>query len=410
MIKLKYILLSAFSTVLFSSCKTQQLVAKLNHIDSATAVINFQKKKVYKFNNNQILFTNNFAAARANSITQQNDSTFNIIIKPENEPINPSPWFAFKVWSAIEKKIHIKLNYEGTSHRYNPKIQHRNQIWEDVANVRISDSKKEASFSIKVSTDTTLVAAQELISAADNYKWEDSLATLPFVKKQKIGQSILGKTINALSIGNNEKRLIVVLSRQHPPEVTGYMAMQEFIRAVSSDTELAKNFRKNYQLLLIPVINPDGVDEGNWRHNVAGVDLNRDWENFLQPETRSVRDYLLKKIDLQNAKVYFGIDFHSTYYDVFYTNEDQPANKTNIPGFTAKWLSAFSERIPDFRPNVKPSPNGGNVSKSWMGRVLHAEALTYEVGDDTPRRLLKLKGKIAAEKMMELLLATPDNN
>jgi len=409
MIKLKYIL-SALSTALFFSCKTQHLAANLNHTDSAKAVISFQQKKIYKFNNGQILLSNNFAAARANSITQQNDSTFNITIKPENEPINPSPWFAFRVWSSKEKKICIRLNYEGTSHRYNPKIQHQDHIWEDIADVKISNSKKEAFFSIKISADTTLVAAQELISAADNYKWEDSLATLPFVKKQKIGQSILGKVINVLSIGNNEKKLIVVLSRQHPPEVTGYMAMQEFIRSVTSDTELAKNFRKNYQLLLIPVINPDGVDEGNWRHNVAGVDLNRDWENFLQPETRSVRDYLLKKIDLQNAKVYFGIDFHSTYYDVFYTNEDQPANKTNIPGFTMKWLNAFSERIPDFKPNIKPSPNGGNVSKSWMGRVLHAEALTYEVGDDTPRPLLKLKGKIAAEKMMELLLAIPNNN
>jgi len=409
MIKLKYILLSALS-ILVLSCKNQHLVARPYQVDSAKAVVNFQQKKVYKFNNEQILFSNNFAAARANLITQQNDSTFNIIIKPENEPVNPSPWFAFKVWSAKDKKIYIKLNYEGSSHRYNPKIQHQNKIWEDVANVKISNSKKEAFFSIKVSADTTLVAAQELISVADNYQWEDSLTMLPFVKKQKIGQSILGKVINALSIGNNEKRLIVVLSRQHPPEVTGYMAMQEFIRSVTSNTELAKNFRKKYQLLLIPLINPDGVDEGNWRHSAAGVDLNRDWEHFLQPETRSVRDYLLKKIEHQNVKIYFGIDFHSTYYDVFYTNEDQPANTTNIPGFTMKWLNAFSERIPDFKPNIKPSPNGGNVSKSWMGRVLHAEALTYEVGDDTPRPLLKLKGRIAAEKMMELLLATPNNN
>lgn len=402
--KQKDILLGILSITLLLSCKTQHLINGSNRPDSAKATVNLQQKKVFPFNHAQVMFSNNFAAARANSITQQNDSTFNIAIAPENAPINPSPWFAFKVWGSTQKKVYINLKYQGTSHRYNPKTRQNSGAWEDVANVEISSDKKVASFNINVSTDTTLVAAQELLSAHDNYKWEDSLSKLPFVKKQEIGRSVLGKKINALSIGGNAKRLIVVLSRQHPPEVTGYMAMQEFVRTVVADTELAKNFRKRYQLLLIPLINPDGVDEGNWRHSVAGVDLNRDWENFAQPETRSVRDYLLKKTDRQQAKVYFGIDFHSTYYDVFYTNEDQPTNKTNIPGFTARWLNAFSEAIPNFKPNIKPSPNGGNVSKSWMGRVLHAEALTYEVGDDTPRPLLKLKGKVAAEKMMELLL------
>jgi len=404
-VKSKYLLPYAFSITLLFACKTKQLVSKSIKIDSAKATINFQQKKIYKFNNNQLLFSNNFASARLNSIKQQNDSTFNIGIAPENEPINPSPWYAFKVWSAKEKNIYITLSYTGTTHRYNPKTRINKQAWKDIDDVKVSENKKQASFKIKTFTDTILVAAQELISTADNYKWEDSLAKLPFVKKQNIGHSVLGKAINALSIGENGNQLIVVLSRQHPPEVTGYMAMQEFIRTVTSNTLLAKDFRKRFQLLLIPVINPDGVDEGNWRHSVSGVDLNRDWENFVQPETQSARDYLLKKIENEKAKVYFGIDFHSTYYDVFYTNEDQPSNKTNIPGFTTKWLNAFSESIPIFKPNIKPSPNGGNVSKSWMGRVLHAEALTYEVGDDTPRPLLKLKGKVAAEKMMELLLA-----
>lgn len=335
---------------------------------------------------------------------QQNDSTFNIGIAPENTPINPSPWYAFKVWSAKERNLYITLDYIGTVHRYEPKSRVDKQMWEDIKGVGVSENKKTASFKIKVRTDTTLISAQELISAADNYKWEDSLTKLPFIKKRNIGMSVLGQPINALSIGKNGKRLIVVLSRQHPPEVTGYMAMQEFIRTVNSDTELAREFRKNFQLVLIPQVNPDGVDEGNWRHSAAGVDLNRDWENFLQPETKAIKDYLLKIIKTQNAKVLFGIDFHSTYYDVFYTNEDQPLNKTNLPGFTTKWLNAFSEQIPNFKPNIKPSPNGGNVSKSWMGRVLHAEAITYEVGDDTSRPLLKLKGKVAAEKMMALLL------
>ena len=68
----------------------------------------------------------------------------------------------------------------------------------------------------------------------------------------------------------------------------------------------------------------------------------------------------------------------------------------------------MSNSISGFKPSIRPSPNGGNVSKSWMGRALGAEALTYEVGDNTPRDLLKLKGQVAAEQMMTLLLKRID--
>lgn len=52
---------------------------------------------------------------------------------------------------------------------------------------------------------------------------------------------------------------------------------------------------------------------------------------------------------------------------------------------------------------VKPSGNGGNVSKAWLGKVLNAEALTYEVGDNTPRPYIKQKATKVAEVLMEAL-------
>ena len=37
--------------------------------------------------------------------------------------------------------------------------------------------------------------------------------------------------------------------------------------------------------------------------------------------------------------------------------------------------------------------------------AFHAEAMTYEVGDETPRDLIKLKGELTATNLMELMLA-----
>lgn len=372
--------------------------------DSSKAKISWQQRKDFLFNGNQVGFSNRFAAARLNSISQQNDSTFRIDILPENTPVNPSPWYAFKIWAASKRNVYITLNYAKVKHRYHPKVSDDNKTWQDITGLKVSADEHEATFKLTLGTDSVTVAAQEVISAADSYRWMDSIVSRGMVKKEVVGFSLLSKPINMLhTTGSNGKKLIIILSRQHPPEVTGYMAMQEFVRTLTDPSAAAKQFRKNYELVLFPMINPDGVDEGNWRHSAAGVDLNRDWENFDQPETRAVKTQVLKLVKHQRAKVYFALDFHSTYYDIFYVNQIKDPASSNAPGLSEKWLSGMQRSLNGFLPNIKPSGNGGNVSKSWFSRELGAEALTYEVGDTTSRAQLKLKGRIAAEMMMRLL-------
>ena len=67
-------------------------------------------------------------------------------------------------------------------------------------------------------------------------------------------------------------------------------------------------------------MNPDGVDLGHWRHNSGGVDLNRDWSKYHQKEIKTTVDFISKTLKASNSKLVLGLDFHSTYYDVFYTN------------------------------------------------------------------------------------------
>ena len=63
-------------------------------------------------------------------------------------------------------------------------------------------------------------------------------------------------------------------------------------------------------------MNPDGVDNGHWRHNANGVDLNRDWTGFNQPETSNIKNFLKKKTK-EGYDFTLGVDFHSTWQDVY---------------------------------------------------------------------------------------------
>jgi cytosolic carboxypeptidase protein 6 len=386
----------------FTSCKVVKNISKERQtIDSVyVAKINLQERKHFIFNNGDLIFSNQFLTGRLTRIDQINDSTFNIFIEPENRPINPSPWYAFKIWSKNSRNIYLSLDYYPNKHRYDPKISRDGISWDNLE-IKLNKDSTVSFFKLPVNSDTLTIAAQEIMSSASAYKWIDSLSELPFMKKQIIGHSLMGKPILALNnIESSGKNIVVVISRQHPPEVTGFLAMQEFVHSLTASNKLAQQFRKKFEIIIIPIVNPDGVDEGNWRHNAAGVDLNRDWEFFKQPETRAVKDFLLERISHQHAKVYFALDFHSTWHDVLYTNSD---TLTNSPGLTRQWLNDFQKEL-GVTLKISPSGNGGNVSKSWFMRELKADALTYEVGDDTSRDLITKKGNLAARIMMEILI------
>ncbi|WP_199120964.1 M14 family metallopeptidase [Pedobacter sp. ASV28] len=403
----KCYLLFALFAIILQSCavKKEALVSshQIGKLDTTAIKVKLQEKKIFSFPKEGVFFTNDFPSARLNQLNKVNDSTYNITIEAENRPINSSSWFAFKVWGNNKKNIYINLNYPNDKHRYKPKLSTDGVIWQTINEVNVNKEKDQASFKLQLTKDTLTIAAQEIISSRQSYKWMDALVKSRELQKQVIGYSIGGKPIIALnSTKSDGKKIVVVLSRQHPPEISGYMAMTEFVETLLGNTALAKEFVKEYELVVIPMINPDGVDAGHWRHSFGAVDLNRDWIEFKQPETRAVRDYLLAKVARQQAKVYFALDFHSTYNDVLYTNEYRP--DTNSPGLVNDWIKGLHDFEGANKTEVKPSGNGGNVSKAWLGKVLNAEALTYEVGDNTPRPYIKQKGKKVAEVLMESLL------
>jgi murein tripeptide amidase MpaA len=51
--------------------------------------------------------------------------------------------------------------------------------------------------------------------------------------------------------------------------------IQGVIDFLLSDSREARVLRKNFIFRIVPMLNPDGVIQGNYRCSVLGVDLNR---------------------------------------------------------------------------------------------------------------------------------------
>ena len=251
------------------------------------------------------------------------------------------------------------------------------------------------------------IAAQEINSSADVQKWyrQNLVAPNDFVRLKSAGESELGKNIPVLDIykGNPEgKPIVVLLTRQHPPEVTGFFAFQKFLETIVEESPLSNRFLSKYRILAFPNMNPDGVDLGHWRHNVNGVDLNRDWSKYRQAEVRNVVSYIEKSSNEDNGKVILGMDFHSTYEDVFYTNKTREG--TTMPHFIDDWFARLEKDIEDYKVNEKDSNSNKPVSKGWFLYGHGAVGITYEIGDSTPKERILEIGKASSLAMMELLL------
>lgn len=68
---------------------------------------------------------------------------------------------------------------------------------------------------------------------------------------------------------------VVVSARVHPGETNSSFVMEGLIAFLISDHEDAKLLRSSFVFKLVPMLNPDGVIQGNYRCSLAGTDLNR---------------------------------------------------------------------------------------------------------------------------------------
>jgi predicted deacylase len=387
----------------------------IKKVDTHTIPIQIQWKGIYELGDG-VYMSNEFVGARLNGAARTNDTLITVLISPENEKINPSPWYAFKIWSDQPQKIYVKITYpENAGHRYLPKLSLDGEHWTSIdtnaywptGEIDMDGRKipKEMTMRLSISQDTLIVSAQELITSVKVEKWMTLLDTNDFVHEEKVGMSRLGSPISALKIGNgDDKKMIVLLSRQHPPEVTGYLALKAFVETLCAETQLSETYREEYTTYVLPLLNPDGVDKGHWRHNAGGVDLNRDWADFNQPEIKAVRDFLNKKVRDSGGKIYIGIDFHSTWEDIYYTQD--PSFLGNMPGIIPQIIALSAAEFSDYEPNIKMGLDtaAAVTSTAYLFQQFGAESFTYEIGDNTSRDFVRKKGEMTALKMMDLLV------
>lgn len=152
-----------------------------------------------------------------------------------------------------------------------------------------------------------------------------------FCQRKTLCKTISGQDCEILTITQKgdikdikkteKKKAVVISARVHPGETVGSWMMRGVLNFLTDpENEEAKLLREKFVFKIIPMLNPDGVINGNYRCSLAGCDLNRRWKypnKHLHPTIYHTKN-LIKDIHQERGLLmYCDLHGHSRKQNVF---------------------------------------------------------------------------------------------
>jgi beta-lactamase class A len=109
------------------------------------------------------------------------------------------------------------------------------------------------------------------------------------IERQQVGRSAEGRSIELLRYGRGPTR-VLLWSQMHGDESTATMALADLVHFLHDEPEdaRAREWAERLTILMMPMINPDGAERFQ-RHDLHGVDVNRDARVLSTPEGRTLK-------------------------------------------------------------------------------------------------------------------------
>ncbi len=199
------------------------------------------------------------------------------LVKGSFDPENPidnlsanANWFYFKMKGVAGKDLYLYFpdNYLMNMASYS----YDNENWKHFDPKESKPHSLHAQFLF----DSVYVALYEPYTYSYAQKRIDDLSQNNNVEVDTIGYSAEERPMQLLHITDNsvslaDKHRVWIHGRIHPSEAPGSYMVDGIIDAFLAETPQAASLRKQIDLYVLPLTNPDGVAEGLSRSNVSGI-------------------------------------------------------------------------------------------------------------------------------------------
>jgi murein tripeptide amidase MpaA len=127
-------------------------------------------------------------------------------------------------------------------------------------------------------------------------------------------------TITNQDKNEKSKKSVFFTARVHPGESNSSWVMKGLIDFLVSDAPEAKLLRDAFVFTIVPMMNPDGVINGNYRCSLVGQDLNRKFKTnskVLHPEISAVKRLVRECKKTREIVLYCDFHGHSRSKNIF---------------------------------------------------------------------------------------------
>lgn len=187
---------------------------------------------------------------------------------------------------------------------------------------------------------------------------------------------------NTRPVSFPNKKLVFISARVHPGEVPAQHTWKGIFNLLMDKNDLrAKELRRRYVFLMIPMLNPDGVFRGHFRMDQHGQNLNRYYHNpdcSLQPAIFGAKSLLDYYSQLGTLSCYIDMHAHASkrgcfiYGNVMDKLDDQIQNQLfcklialNSPHFDYEGCLFSREHM----TRIDPGDQASGLTAEGSGRV-----------------------------------------
>jgi hypothetical protein len=134
------------------------------------------------------------------------------------------------------------------------------------------------------------------------------------LKVEKLATSQKGRTIERLRAGRLDgkaRHKIVLTARHHACESIASFSLEGILASVLSNTEEGRWYRKNVEILAVPFMDKDGVEDGDQGKNRRPHDQNRDYEqDSIYSSVKALKEFVPT---WSQGRLHLFLDMHCPY-------------------------------------------------------------------------------------------------
>jgi hypothetical protein len=182
--------------------------------------------------------------------------------------------------------------------------------WMGAESVTTTDCGAEFRFTFPAGAEDVRFAFAQPYVDSDLQRFLARHAANPGLARRELCRSRAGRPVHVLYAGclNSPRTRVLVTARHHCCESLAGFEIEGLIEAALDDSELGRWFRSEAEMMIVPFIDTDGVQNGDQGKNRRPRDHGRDYEGeSIYPETRALRELAP---EWSGGKLRVALDLH----------------------------------------------------------------------------------------------------